>query len=105
MGDVAVEDFPNAVTIGKEQAIRRTFTLKAEKAPANLYLRAATGSAIDEGKDGVWHVTDGAIKFTVVLKGDGKAKVRDAGGRKELLFEPRFANGKAEVTATITTRF
>src|SRR5262249_44321008 len=37
VGDVAVEDFPNAVTIGKDQAIRRTFTLKAaEKAPANL---------------------------------------------------------------------
>lgn len=101
VGDVSVEDFPTAFAVGKEQGIRRTFTLTAEKAPPNLYLRAAVGTSIEVRK-GEYYVTNGNQTLKVKLTGNGTASVRGTvDGKKQLMFQPRFEDGKAAVTQEI----
>ena len=60
---VEIEDFPNAVATKTSPAIRRTFTLKAEKAPANLYFRAATGSKIVALADGWYQINEYKLRI------------------------------------------
>src|SRR5262249_26136824 len=45
VGDVKVEDFPNAVA-GKDPSLRRTLKLTAPRPIENLYFRAAVGTKI-----------------------------------------------------------
>ena len=90
-GEINVEDLPEAVA-GKEPSLRRRITLTAEKPVADLYHRAAVGSKI-EAVEGGWYRVDGFWKIKV---GDG-AKVRQSGGKAELLVPVRFDGGKAQL--------
>src|SRR5439155_719143 len=85
VGDVTIEDFPNPVVEGKQEGLKRTFTLKAEKAPEDLYLRAAAGKEVTQQKDGWYKVVqkDGST-YRLKLTGKGKAAVRKAGDGDEL---------------------
>jgi hypothetical protein len=103
IGDVSVEDFPNAVVNGKEQGFKRSFTLKATKAPENLYLRAAAGNTIEALKDGWFKVVLGEnVSYRVKLDANGKTFMRKSGGKTELMFQPAFKEGKATLTQEIT---
>jgi mono/diheme cytochrome c family protein len=91
---VTVEDFPNAVPAGKDVLLRRTFTLTAEKAPEDLYFRAAVGNRIKELPGG-WYQIDNVWKLKV---GKGvQARVRKSGGKEELLVRVKFTAGKARL--------
>jgi hypothetical protein len=94
LGGVKVEDFPNPVLSGKEVILRRTFTLTAEKAPDNLYFRAAIADKIVELPGGWFHM-DGTWKLKV--QKDIKAHVRKSAGKMELLLAVPFASGKAKL--------
>jgi hypothetical protein len=94
VGGVSVEDFPNAVKRDKEAHLERTITLKADKAPAGVSVRAAVANKISE-KDG-WFVTDDGLRLKVT--GKGKAAVRKSGGKEELVWAAEFDGGKSSVT-------
>ena len=89
---VSVEDFPNAVVVGKEPGLKRVLTLSARKAIEKLHYRAAVGSKIEPAGDG-WYRVDGAWKTKV----PAEAKVRKAGGRTELVVPVHFRDGQVRI--------
>jgi cytochrome c2 len=91
-GQVKVEDFPNAAG-GKEQALKRTLTLTATRAPADLYFRAAVGNKIEALGQG-WYRIDG---WRMRLDGAVAPLIRQSAGKAELLVPLRFNDGKAQV--------
>jgi hypothetical protein len=92
IGDVQVEDFPNA---GKDQSIKRTFTLKATKAIDNLYFRVASGNKVEVLQDGF--EIDGAYKVKLIANA-GITRLRKVGNKTEVMYQPAFKDGKATVT-------
>lgn len=95
VGEVSVEDFPNAVVNGKEYGIKRSFTLKGTNDSEKLYFRAAAGNKVEALKDG-WFKVDDA--YRVKLDGTGTTWLRKSGGKTELMYQPTFKDGKATVT-------
>ena len=91
--DVKVEDFSSPV-VGKETTVRRTLSLTAPQAVADLYYRAAVGSKIEDLGKG-WYRVDEAWKLKV--EGAAPAQVRQSGGKRELLVPVRFKDGKTQV--------
>lgn len=91
VGDISIEDFPNAAPTGKTVALKRSLTLAGTKAPANLYFRAAVGSKIEAANDGSFRV-DGLYQLKIT---GGEARLRKSNGKLELLVRVRFTNGKA----------
>jgi mono/diheme cytochrome c family protein len=89
---VKVADFPNAVIVGKDVLLRRTFNFTAEKAPDNLYFRAAVSNKITELQDG-WYSIGGIWKLKVPK--EVKARIRTSAGKMELLVPVSFTAGKA----------
>jgi len=96
VGNVKVEDFPNAVAAtGKaDPSLRRTLKLTATGAADNLYFRAAVGTKIEALGDG-WYRVDGAYK--VKLDSAAAPLLRQSAGKTELLVPVRFADGKAQI--------
>ncbi len=90
-GDLKVEDFPNAMA-DKEGSLKRTLVLTASKPVEDLYFRAAVGNKI-EALEGGWYRMDG---WKIKLEGV-TPKVRESGGKKELLAPVRFTDGKAQI--------
>ncbi|MFO0881120.1 MAG: c-type cytochrome [Gemmataceae bacterium] len=90
VGDVAIEDFPNPVVVGKELTLKRTFTLTTTKPLNDFYYRAAVGDKIESLGDG-WYRIDNAWKVKV----PADSKVRKPGGKQELIVPIRFQDGKA----------
>jgi hypothetical protein len=97
LGEVRVEDFPSPVA-GKEVSLRRALVLTAAPAVKDLHFRAAVGNKIEALADG-WYRVDGVWK--VKLGGAGPARVRQSGGKAELLLPVRFTDGKAQVVEEI----
>jgi hypothetical protein len=92
---ITVEDFSNPS--GKDNpTLTRTFSLTAEKPVNGLYFRAAVGSKVEPAGDG-WYRVDG---YKVRIKGT-ETKVRQAGGKSELIVPIRFADGKAKFVQEI----
>jgi hypothetical protein len=92
---VTIEDFPNPS--GQENPIlRREFTLAAEKPVDGLYFRAAAGSRIEPAESG-WYTVDG---YKVRIEG-AEAKVRQSGGKSELIVPVRFADGRSKFVQEI----
>lgn len=91
-GDVRVEDFPNPVPEEKTVGLRRSIAITAKTAPTKLYYRAATGAKIEFEKDG-WFRVDGLYR----VKLTGEAKVRQSGGKMELIVPVITHDGKATI--------
>jgi mono/diheme cytochrome c family protein len=94
VGEVAVEDFPNAVASRPAPSLHRTLTLKAKEPAAGLCLRAAVGNKIEALGDG-WYRIDG--EWRMRIESDAPPVVRDSAGKKELLVPVRFRDGKARI--------
>ena len=93
VGQVRVEDFPNAVEQGAATTFVRTITLRSEEAVDNVYLLGASGRKIEAGANG-WYDVDGRFKVHVT---GGDAKVRANGGRQELIVHIQFDGKSAKV--------
>jgi cytochrome c553 len=91
---VEVEDFPNAFAGKQAPSIRRTLTLSAAAPVENLYFRAAAGDKIEDAGDG-WFRVNGEVK--VHIEAAGHPRVRDVGGKRELLVPVLFQDGKARI--------
>src|SRR5262249_540303 len=94
LGAIMFEDFPNPMVTGKEVSLRRVLTAAVAKPADNLFYRAAVGNKIEEIGKG-WYRVDGAWKLKV--DGDLAPRVRQSGGKAELLVPVRFAGGKARI--------
>jgi mono/diheme cytochrome c family protein len=92
VGGAEVEDFPNAVPGKPAASVRRTLTVRAAGPVPGLYFRAAAGDKIED-LGGGWYRVNGEWKVRV--QADGPVRVRDAGGKKELLVGVSFRDGKA----------
>jgi mono/diheme cytochrome c family protein len=97
IGDVHVEDFPEAVSGGEVPTIRRTIDLSTERPHNGLAIfafRAATGKKIVPlGQD--WFEVDGEWK--VRLTADSKAFVRESAGKDELILPIKVGGRKARI--------
>ncbi len=94
VGDVKIEDFPNALVAGKEPGLRRTFELTAGKDVDNLYLRAAVGNKIESLGNGAYLV-DGALRLK--LTSPATPVIRTSAGKMELIVPVAFTNGKSRI--------
>lgn len=93
VGGTVIEDFPNPS--GKDNpTFVRTLTVAADKPVEGLYFRAAVGSKIAPAANG-WYQVDG---WKVQLSG-GEPRVRQAGGKSELLVPLKV--GKATIVQEI----
>lgn len=98
LGDIQVDDFPNAAVNGKDAGLRRTLTLTAAKDVSNLYFRAAVGTKIEPQGDGVYRI-DGHT--TVRLPNTPGAVIRQSAGKAELVVPVTFTNHKAQIVEEI----
>lgn len=94
LGAIEFEDVPNPIVTGKEVSLRRVLTATATKPADNLFYRAAVGNKIEEIGKG-WYRVDGTWKLKV--DSDMAPKVRQSGGKAELLVPVRFAGGRARI--------
>ncbi len=94
LGDIKVEDFPNALVAGKEVGLRRTFNLTASKDANNLYFRAAVGNKIESLGNGVYQV-DGALRLK--LTSHAVSVIRSSAGKMELIVPVAFINNKSRI--------
>jgi mono/diheme cytochrome c family protein len=90
---VKIEDFPSAITGNAAPGIRRTLTLKAANAPANLFFRAATGAKIAALGDGWYQVNE----YKLRIESDAAPQIRQVGGQFELRVPVRFKDGAARI--------
>jgi cytochrome c2 len=94
---LTVEDSPVAFTQNNDPGIKRTITLRADKASRNLYFRAALADQIVE-KDGAFLVAEKAtMKFPGV-----KPFLRVRDGKTELLVPVTFAGQEAKIVQEIS---
>jgi mono/diheme cytochrome c family protein len=93
LGNLKVEDFPNAVA-GTEPSLRRTLKLSVATPPKDLYFRAAVGDKIESLGQG-WYRIDG---WKMKIEGDATPLVRQSAGKKELLVPLHFTDGKAQLS-------
>ncbi len=75
-------------------SFRRTLSFEAKEAPADLWVRAAAGRAIERMADGSFRL-DGAL--TLRIEGAGAPVVRKSGSTCELLVPVPFSGGRARV--------
>ncbi|MBY0527950.1 MAG: hypothetical protein K2R98_31420 [Gemmataceae bacterium] len=92
LGDVKVEDFPNAVA-GKDPSLKRSLKLSAAKATEDLYFRAAVGTKIEAIGQG-WYRIDG---WKMKIDSAEAPKIRQSAGKTELLVPVKFTDGKAQI--------
>jgi hypothetical protein len=98
-GDVTVEDFPNAVAAKGRggPTIRRELTLTAAKPVDNLWFRAAVANRIEPLGKG-WFKIDGEWKMHI--ESAARPRVRQSGGKAELVVPVRFDGGRARLVQT-----
>src|SRR5262249_50657618 len=95
VGEVSVEDFPNALTSKKTgPTIERTLTLAAPKAIGNLWFRAAVADRI-QATGGGWFQIDG--EWTMRIDSAAPPRIRQAGAKMELLVPVRFMSERARI--------
>ena len=97
VGSARIEDAPNALVVGKEVGLTRTFTISGAGGGdgGKLHLRAAVGKTITAQGDGVFLI-DGSLR--IKLTGAGPAVVRSSAGKMELIAPIAVRDGKATVT-------
>jgi cytochrome c553 len=91
---VRVEDFPNAVAGKAGPALRRTLTLSAGGPAEGLYFRAALADKIEAAGDG-WFRING--EWRLRIEAAAPPRIRQAGGKQELLVPVRFGDGQARI--------
>jgi hypothetical protein len=91
---VQVEDFINAVPRQPVPTIRRILTVTAAVPVQDLWLRAGVADTIEPLENG-WYRINGEWK--VRLESEGKVRVRDSAGKKELLVPVELRDGKATI--------
>jgi hypothetical protein len=96
-GQVAVEEFPNALGPQGKPAVVRKFTLTGAGPDGKLYYRAAAAPSISEGENG-WYM---AGAFKTKIDGGAKPVIRKVGGNQELLLPIDLSKKKAEFIQTI----
>jgi mono/diheme cytochrome c family protein len=94
LGDIKIEDFPNAVVTGKDAGLRRTFSLAASKDVNNLYFRAAVGAKIESLGNGIYQI-DGAVRMK--LTSQSTPVIRSSAGKMELIVPVAFTNNKGRI--------
>jgi mono/diheme cytochrome c family protein len=88
--DIAIEDFPNAVSGKVAPALKRTLTLSADKAD-KLYFRAAVADKIEAAGDGWYRIGEWKMR----IESADTPRLRQSAGKSELLVPLRFKDGKA----------
>ena len=91
VGDASIEDALVATSTEQFTPARRTITVTADSAIANLWYRAASGNKIVPLDDG-WYSVDGRWKTRIA-----DTTFREANGKTELLVPVEFENGKASL--------
>jgi mono/diheme cytochrome c family protein len=94
LGAVRVEDYPNSVAGNPHPSLQRTLELSTGEPVEDLWFRAAVADQI-ESLDCDWFRISG--DWTMRIRSDAPAKVRDSAGRKELLVPIRFTGGRAKI--------
>lgn len=94
---LTVEDYPVAFTQKDDPGIKRTITLRADKASRNLYFRAALADKIVEN-DGAFLVAE---KVTMKFPGT-KPFLRVQDGKTELLVPITFVGQEAKIVQEIS---
>ena len=94
VGAARIEDTPNAVVVGKDVGLTRTFTISGEGDAGKLHLRAAIGKTIVAQGEGVFLV-DGSMR--IKLTGTGPAVVRSSAGKMELIAPIVPTNNRATI--------
>jgi hypothetical protein len=94
VGEVRVEDFPEAVSGGESPTIRRTLDLSSDRPALGLSLRVAVGQKIEPNGEG-WFEVDGEWK--VRISGGPAPVIRNSAGKAELIVPINLDGGKARV--------
>jgi mono/diheme cytochrome c family protein len=96
VGDVRIEDFPDAVAAkpNATPTLKRTLTLTAAKPVDGFTFRAAVADKIEPLADG-WYNINGEWKLH--LESASKPIIRKRDGKTELLVPVRFEDGKAKI--------
>jgi cytochrome c553 len=93
LGDIKIEDFPNALVMGKDVGLRRDFQVTAPKDTDDLYFRLAVGNKIEALGGGAFLI-DGALHVRIV---DHPATIRTSAGRSELIVRVVFTGNKSRI--------
>jgi len=94
LGNIKIEDFPDAFVVGKDAGLRRTFDITSAKQTKNLYFRAAVGNKIEALGDGVFRI-DGAIRMKITSQ--AAPTIRSSAGNMELVVPIVFTNNKGRI--------
>jgi hypothetical protein len=92
MGEVSVEDVPNAILDKSGAHFRRTFSLQGSA--ENLYLRAAVGDKIEAIGDGWYRVNN---EWKLRIDATAAPRIRPAGGKMELIVPVRWQGNSASI--------
>ncbi len=91
IGDIDVEDQPNA-KVGKDVSIlTRTVTLKGQAGAGPLYFRALVAKKIEAKGEGVFRIND---EWQMRIE-QADARIRSVGGSMELIIPILFKDGRA----------
>lgn len=94
VGDISIEDFPNAVEGKPNPILRRKLTITAKQNSANLYFRAAVGSKIEPAKDS-WYLINN--EWRMRIDSAAQPRIRQSAGQQELLVPVRFEKNRAVI--------
>jgi cytochrome c553 len=98
LGDVQVEDFPNAAAGKAGPSLKRTLNLSAARPAEGLWFRAVVANKIEPAEGG-WFTING--EWRMHIEANQPARVRDSGGRQELLVPVHFRDGRARIVQQI----
>ncbi len=93
-GDAQVTDEIIPATQGKHMGFTRTLTIKSPAAGSKVSYRAAAGSKIEQQGDA--YIVDTYLKVTV-KPSSGAARLRNVGGKTELIVDLDLNNGEGRV--------
>jgi hypothetical protein len=91
--DIKIADFPNAIEMQQEPAIRRTLTLTTDNPIDKLYYRAAVADKIEADKDGWFRIDDWRTR----IESEAAPVIRRSGDKMELLVPVRFKGNGAKI--------
>jgi cytochrome c len=99
-GNVAVADEAVAVPADIDATFHRVLTLTSDAPPAGLWFRAWSGKTIEEQGRGVF-LADGKVRLKFEESGAARPRVRQSGGKAELLVPVEFHGREARVVEDI----
>jgi hypothetical protein len=91
---VKVEDYPTTVAGKSGPSLRRTLTLTATQPPTGLWFRAAVGNKIEDLGQKRYRING---EWTLRLETDAMPRLRQSGGRTELLVPVPFQGNHARL--------